>query len=138
MRTFYIFNIKEEYASLTKNNPYHLFKMLSYIYHMDTSELESGVEMFKKITNNFDSKKLDINLFRKYRKNYFYTKFKNVHQINNYYQKEESKLVIRKRFLLLKSTVIRPSFMADLAEYKNVFFCDFENKDYFFLEMIES
>jgi hypothetical protein len=105
---------------------------------MDTSEINQGVEMFKKITNSFNSKELDVNLFRKYRENYFYTKFKNVHQINNFYDKEESKLIIRKRFLLLKSSVVRPSFIIDLADYKNIFFCDFENKDYFWLEMIQA
>jgi hypothetical protein len=138
LRTFYIFNIKEEYALLTKNNPYHLFKMLSYIYHLDTSDISNGVVLFKKLTNNFNSKELDGHLFSKYHDEFFYTKFKNIHQINNLYQKEESKLVVRKRFLLLKSTVVRPSFMGDLADYKNIFFCDFENKDYFWLDLIEA
>lgn len=134
MRTFYIFNVKDEYAILTKNNPFQLYKMLDYIYHLDSSDLYRGVDMFNKITKNFNIKEIDVNLFRKYKENYFYTKFKNVHQINNIYNKEESKLIIRKKFLLLKSTVVHPSFIEDLVDYKNVFFCDFENKDYFWLE----
>jgi len=136
MRTFYIFKIKEEYANLTKNNPYHLFKMLSYIYNLEREEINRGVELFNKMTDNFNSKKLDIDIFKNYRENYFYTKFKNIHQMNNIYKKEESKLIIRKKFLLLKSTVIRPVFLDDLREYHNIFFCDFENKDYFWLEKL--
>lgn len=136
MRTFYIFKIKNEYASLTKNNPYHLFKMLSYIYHLDTDDISRGVELFNKMTDSFNSKEIDIELFRAYRENYFYTKFKNVHQINNIYKKEESKLIIRKKFLLLQSTVIHPVFLNNLSKYENLFFCDFVNKDYFWLDKL--
>ena len=136
MRTFYIFKIKNEYAELTKNNPYHLFKMLSYIYRLDTHDISRGIELFNKMTDNFNSKKIDVDLFRTYRENYFYTKFKNVHQMNNIYKKEESKLVIRKKFLLLQSTVIRPIFLNDLSKYENLFFCDFSNKDYFWLDKL--
>lgn len=136
MRTFYIFKIKNEYASLTKNNPYHLFKMLSYIYHLDTDDISRGVELFNKMTDSFNSKEIDIELFRAYRENYFYTKFKNVHQINNIYKKEESKLIIRKKFLLLQSTVIHPVFLNNLSKYENLFFCDFANKDYFWLDKL--
>ena len=136
MRTFYIFKIKEEYANLTKNNPYHLFKMLFYIYNLEKEDISRGIKLFNKMTDNFNSKKIDIDIFKNYRENFFYTKFKNIHQINNVYKKEESKLIIRKKFLLLKSTVIRPTFLDDLSKYHNVFFCDFENKDYFWLEKL--
>lgn len=136
MRTFYIFKIKNEYASLTKNNPYHLFKMLSYIYNLESSDISRGVELFNKMTDTFHTKEMDVSLFKTYRENYFYTKFKNVHQINNIYKKEESKLVIRKKFLLLHSSVVRPVFLNDLAKYDNLFFCDFANKDYFWLEKL--
>ena len=134
MRTFYVFKIKNEYATLTKSNPYYLFKMLSYIYYMDVEEINKGVKLFNNMTDTFNTKKLDIELFKNYRNNYFYIKYKNVHQLNNLFKKEETKLTIRKKFLLLQSTVIRPSFLNDLARYPNLFLCDFVNKDYFWIE----
>ncbi len=136
MRTFYIFKIKEEYAGLTKNNPYHLFKMLSYIYNLDKHDIHRGADLFYKLAEPFNSKELDIKIFKKYSDNYFYTKFKNIHQINNIYKKEESKLIVHKHFLTLKSSIIHPVFLQDLTEYSNLFFCDFENKDYFWLERL--
>lgn len=136
MRTFYIFKIKEEYARLTKNNPYHLFKMLSYINSMDKGEIERGADLFYKMVERLGNKELDIKMFKKYQDNYFYTKFKNIHQVNNIYKKEETKLVVHKHFLLLKSTVVRPTFLEVLEEYQNLFLCDFENKDYFWLEKL--
>lgn len=136
MRTFYIFKIKEEFAILTKNNPYHLFKMLSYIYNLDRGEVIRGADLFYKLVQMFNSKELDIKIFKKYSENYFYTKFKNIHQMNNIYKKEESKLTVHHHYLLLESTVIRPVFLQDLSEYENIFLCDFENKDYFWLEKL--
>lgn len=136
MRTFYIFKIKEEYAHLTKNNPYHLFKMLSYIYNIDREEIKRGADLFYKMVERFRNKEFDNKLFKKYQDNFFYTKFKNIHQINNIYKKEESKLIVHQHFLLLKSTIIRPTFLQDLEELENLFLCDFENKDYFWLEKL--
>ncbi len=136
MRTFYVFKIKNEYATLTKNNPYYLFKMLSYIYYLDPSEVKKGIDIFNQMTDSFNTKDLDVNLFKTYKDNYFYTKFKNIHQINNIYKKEESKLIIRKKFLLLQSSVIKPSFLENLEKYENLFFCDFINKDYFWVDKL--
>lgn len=136
MRTFYIFKIKEEYAILTKNNPYSLFRMLEFIYNLDKKDVSRGADMFYKLIESFNSKNLDIQLFKKYQDNYFYTKFKNVHQVHNVYKKEESKLVVRKHYLLLESSVVNPIFLEDLKKMNRVFLCDFENLDYFWLEKL--
>ena len=85
MRTFFIFKIKEEYATLTKNNPFHLFKMFNYIYNLDETEVKNGINLFDKLALPFEMKRIDIDIFKKYQDNYFYTKFKNVHKINNIY-----------------------------------------------------
>ncbi len=136
MRTFYIFKIKEEYAQLTKNNPYTLFRMLKYIYNLDKKEINQGADIFYKLVENINTKILDKKIFQKYQENYFYMKFKNKHQVNNIYQKEESKLMIRNHYLLLESTIVKPSFLDDLYSIPNLFLCDFENLDYFWLEKL--
>lgn len=136
MRTFYIFKIKDEYAILTKNNPYQLFRMLEFIYNLDKNEISRGVDLFYKLIEKINSKTLDIQIFKKYYDNYFYTKFKNTHQVNNIYKKEESKLVVRNYYLLLESTIVKPTFLEDLKKVGNLFLCDFENKDYFWLEKL--
>lgn len=134
MRTFFIFKIKEEYAILTKNNPYHLFQMFSYIYNLDENDINEGINLFDKLSLPFNMKRIDIDIFKKYQDNYFYTKFKNVHKINNVFKREESTLIVHKYFLELRSTVVNPTFLKDLVEQKNLFFCDFKNKDYFWLD----
>lgn len=136
MRTFHIFKIKNEYAVLMKNNSYQLFRLLDFIYNLDKKDVVKGAELFYKVVDNFNSKEFDNQIFKKYQENYFYTKFKNIHQVNNIYQKEQSKLIVKKHFLLLESTIVKPTFLDDLKEFNNLFLCDFENKDYFWLEKI--
>lgn len=108
--------------------------MLEYIYHLDKKEAFNGADLFYKIIEKLNSKSLDIQLFKKYQDNYFYTKFKSIHQMNNIYKKEQSKLEIHNHYLLLESTIVKPVFLDALKGLNDLFLCDFENKDYFWLE----
>lgn len=137
MRQFYIFKIKDEYAILTKRNPYHLYRTLEQIYYVDQSEIHLGKDLFDRIIEPFNSKRLDIELFKKYRDNYFYTKYSNVHQIHDIYRREQTKLKVCKTYLEIESTSPKPTFLKDLEEVPNLFFCDFINKDYFWLEKLQ-
>jgi len=136
MRQFYIFKIKEEYAILTKKNPYHLYHTLEQIYYVDPSEIHLGLDLFDRIIEPFNRKQMDIELFKKYKENYFYSKYSNIHQIHDVYRRENTKLTVCRTYLGMESTVPRPTFLKDLENEKNLFFCDFENKDYFWLEKI--
>ncbi len=136
MRTFYIFKIKEEYAILTKKNPYSLYRMFDYIYTLDKEEIEKGIDLFSQVVDCLNEKKLDQLLLKKYKENYFYIKYRNLHQVHNLYNREESKLWIKKHYLLLKSSIINPTFFDDLKSIKDLFICDFENKDYFWLDKL--
>lgn len=136
MRTFYIFKIKDEYATLTEKNPYQLFHMLDFIYNLDRQDVSKGADLFYKVVEGIDEQKLDTKLLKKYQEDYFYTKFKNNHQIHNYYNEEETKLIIKKHYLLLKSSVMNPVFLKDLKDMHHLFLCDFENKDYFWLDKL--
>ena len=48
------------------------------------------------------------------------------------------KSFVNKAFLLLESNTLKPTFLNDLKEYKNLFVCDFKNKDYFWLNELVS
>ncbi len=137
MRQFYIFKIKPEYAILTKENPYHLFHTLESIYYINQEELYLGRDLFERLIDSFNPKKMDIELFKRYKENYFYTKYENVHQIYDFYRQENTKLSVNRTYLEIKSSIPKPTFFKDLKEEKNLFFCDFENKDYFWLEKIK-
>jgi len=133
MRTFYIFNINKSFYHLMKNNPYHLFRAMEDIHSFDCSNADMAYDLFNQIASPFDKSKINNKIFNESKDNDFYSKFHNVHRIQNKYIPEDSMLVVNKAFLLLESNILKPTFLSELKEYKNLFVCDFKNKDYFWL-----
>lgn len=137
MRVFYIFKIKKPYVILTKNNPYHLYKTIEHIYYLKPNELKLGTNVFDNLSGTFNKDNLNDNLYSYYKSKESYTKFKNTHTIIDYFTKEKSRLIINKSYLLIQSTEEVPSFLKILSKNKgDIFVCDFQNKDYFWLDKI--
>lgn len=136
MRTFYIFKINREIAILTKDSPYNMFKSMEQIYKLDKKDFSLGLKLFEQIAVPLDNKKIDRCIYNKFKENDHYMKYKNVHKINNRYKPEETKLVVNKAYLLLKSNIVKPLFLNSLKIDNDLFVCDFENKDYFWLERL--
>ncbi len=136
MRTFYIFKINKEFAILTKNCPYNLFKSIEQIYYSDKNDLSLAYNIYEQIILPLDKVKINLNIFEKCKESDYYTKFNNIHMINNFYSDEQSKLIVNRSYMLLRSTKGSPSFLKLLQEIENIFVCDFENKDYFWLESV--
>lgn len=134
MRNFYLFKIKPCYSNLTKDNPYNLYKAIENIYHLKKEELTTGYNFFNQIRDTFNKENLDNNIFEYYKNRYSYTKVNNTHMINDYYSKEKSKLIINTNFLFIKSTKEIPTFLKTITRKDNIFVCDFDNIDYFWLE----
>ena len=55
--------------------------------------------------------------------------------INDYYTNEKSRMVVDKNFILITTTKEYPSFFKTIPK-KNFFVCDFQNKEYFWLEQL--
>ena len=133
MRTFYIFNINNSFCTLMKNNPYHLFKTMDDIHNFNVSDANVAYDLFNQIVDPFNKSKINNKLFKEEKDNDFYSKYKNVHRIQNKYIPEDSMLIVNNAFLMLESNILKPTFLINLKEYKNLFVCDFKNKDYFWL-----
>ena len=116
-----------------KNNPYHLFKTMEDIHSFDTSDVSVAYDLFMQIVSPFDKSKINNLIFNECKNNYFYSKFHNIHRIQNKYIPEDSCLIVSSAFLLLESNVSKPAFLTELNCFKNLFVCDFKNKDYFWL-----
>ncbi len=136
MRTFYIFKINNEFATLTKNCPYNLFKSMEQIYYADKNDVSTAYNIYEQIILPLNKMKINLDLFSQYKKDDHYTKFRDTHMINNFYNDEQTKLIVNSSYMILKSTKSSPTFLDDLRELENLFVCDFENKDYFWLEKI--
>lgn len=136
MRTFYLFRINQEFMNLTARNPYNLYKTMEDIYYLKRDEVDIGYNMFKQIVLPFNQERINDYLFYLYKNDDHYTKYNNNHMINNFYTDEQSKLIVNKTFLLLKTTKVKPTFFENLKVDNGIFVCDFVNKDYFWLEQM--
>lgn len=136
MRTFYIFKINKELAVLTKDSPYSMFKSMEQIYKLDKKDFNLGLKLFEQLAVPIDYDKINKTLYKKYKDNDHYIKYRNVHKINNRYKPEDTKLTVNRVYLLLESNIIKPLFLKTLNIDNDLFVCDFENKDYFWLESL--
>ena len=137
MRIFYIFNIKDDIKKLTFRNAYDLFHTLEVIYYQNECDLETSYIFVKQLINAIDHNKLDCLLFQRYKDNYFYMKCQNVHKMHDIYRGEHTKLTIYKTYIKLETNVVKPRFLEELTQNTNFFVCDFEEKDYFYLDSLE-
>jgi len=137
MRNFYIFQINPDIKKLTLDNPYDLFHTLETIYYRDRDEVELSYVFLTQLIKPIAIKELDVLLFQHYKENYFYMKYKNVHSMHDVYRKENTKLSLYKTYLKLETNVVKPRFFVELQKNSNFFVCDFEEKDYFWLDSLE-
>ena len=134
MRTFYIFKIKKPYVILTRHNPFNLYKTIEHISNVKTDELKIATNLFNQISGTFNKDQINKLIFKKYQNAYSYTNHVNTHTIYDYHTKEQTKLIIYRSFIIIQSTKQIPSFLKTIATNNNLFICDFNNKDYFWLD----
>ena len=120
MRTFYIFKINNEFATLTKNCPYNLFKSMEQIYYADKNDVSTAYNIYEQIILPLNKMKINLDLFSQYKEDDHYTKFRDTHMINNFYNDEQTKLIVNSSYMVLKSTKSSPTFLDDLRELENL------------------
>lgn len=136
MRIFYMFKIKKQYANLTKKHPYNLYKTIEQIYQLKPEELNFAINIFDQISDTFNKDIINRVIYENYKEQDTYTNYLNTHIINDYFTNEQTKLIVNKSYMLLKSTKQIPLFLKEIQFKDNIFICDFNNKDYFWLEQI--
>ncbi len=133
MRTFYIFKISKEMSILLKDVPYNLYRSLEGIYLLDKSNISYGKELLDNLIVPIDKQKYNKLIYEKNKDNDFYMKVGDNHRIINKYRKEETNIIVKNSHILIKTNIISKDIKKFLP-LKELFACDFENKDYFWLE----
>ena len=134
MRTFYIFKINKEMAILTKDYPYNIYKNMEQLKKYDKKELSFCYNIYDQLIVPIDNELYNQKIFKKNKDNLYYQKNYNTHSIHNKYKPEESKLIIKNSYILLQTDAIKSTFLKDLKFDSNLFVCDFDNRDYFWIE----
>ena len=130
MRKYYLFIIKDEYYNKYQYSPYILYKALYYLYKMNKYDLENGLYLYNKICN-IVGKTVILNYI------------KNKFEYKNYSDKiirlnsvlEKTYIQVNYSCIIVMSNINHPYIFKILNIYnKNIFVCDFNNRDYFFLK----
>ncbi len=135
MRTFYIFKISKEMAILLKESPHNLFKSLEDIYYLDKANINLGKDLLDQIIVPIDKLKYNKLIYEKNKNNDFYIKSGDIHKIINKYREENTVITVKNSHILLKTNVLTKNICKFLCD-ENLFACDFEAKDYFWLEKL--
>ena len=135
MRVFYIYNVNDFFCSIYDKYPYKLYKMLEEAYYTNKHNIILSSNYYDQITNKFN--KLFINNYiiaNNKLDSYYYNK-NNIHIISS--REEYSKLLVNSYCLKLKTNLNYQTFLKNINTYSdNIFICDFENQDYFWLNKI--
>ena len=133
MRTFYIFKINYEMGILLKESPYNLYRSLEGIYYLDKTSVGYGKDLLDNLIVPIDKDKYNRLIYDKNKDNDFYMKIGDNHKIVNKYRKEDTSISVKNSHILLKTNIINKDIKKFLP-LASLFACDFENKDYFWLE----
>lgn len=135
MRTYYIFNINKEMSILTKDSPYMLFKSLESIYKANRSDLYMASSLYEQLACKFNKEALNKKILDANHQNQHYIFVNNEHKYFNKYRDESCNLKVKNSYMIYNSNCSKMELLHNLKTY-NLFACDFENKDYFWLDEI--
>lgn len=129
MRKYYLFLIKNEYCKVYRDNSYILYKMLESISNIQTYDYSYGISIFNQLCNKVSDKLLN---------NYIDSKIKHIKInkkvifINSLF--ERTYIQINKSCIIVKTNVVLPQIFKVFNIYnRQIFICDFLNKNYFWL-----
>ena len=122
MREYNLFIIKEEHIDLYQNNPEYLFRLLSNLYGL-RKNFNYGISLYNQLCLPFKTDIISQYLNERYNldnKKSFY--------INN------TLILLKASRIVVKSQYNLPSIVKVFNYYSNnIFVCDFQKKDYFWL-----
>lgn len=134
MRTYYIFNVNKYFAHIYKNRPFKMYKIFEDIYLNKDYDKSKTFHNFEEVAVPFNKIMLNEYIYYEYKVKYGYKKENNIHFLTN---SETSKLTINNYNIKLETKDNYSKFFHILSYYNdNLFICDFENKDYFWLSKL--
>lgn len=122
MRKYYLFKINEKNINLNKNSLYNIFEELFYL---NKNKFDYGIQIFNNLCVSIDTELILEKLKNKY-------PFKNNQILIE--DLENTNVEIKKTFIIIETSKNAPSIFKYINQIeKNLFVCDFNNKDYFWL-----
>lgn len=136
MRTYYIFNVNKYYGYMYKDNPFKMYKIFEEIYYSRDYDSVKTYHILEEIANPFNKIMLNEYIYFEYKLKYGYKRKDNIHYLST---TERTTLRINNYNIKLETESNYSVFFNDISNYNNnLFVCDFENMDYFWLSKLSS
>lgn len=136
MRVYYLFKINDYFSKLYYNKTYYLYKMLEQISLSSKNDFIISYRLFEQMAVAFNKTDINSKLYRRYAFDDNYIKTLNKHVLDN--RLEKTKLTVYNTYIKIKTNKNITDFFKVLFNEENIFVCDFNNKDYFWLSKVTS
>lgn len=137
MRTYYAFIIKDSLMHFYSKKPYSLYKILEQIYRLKNNDIVLGYRLLEQVTEPFGTRKTDKFIYKKHYDELEYSRLDDGHMIKNLYSEEITFLKVFHSHIRIKTNNNFSVFFNSMQEYnENIFVCDFENQDFFWMNKI--
>lgn len=137
MRTYYAFIIKDSLMHFYSKKPYSLYKILEQIYRLKNNDIVLGYRLLEQVTEPFGTRKTDKFIYKKHNDELEYSRLDDGHMIKNLYSEEITFLKVFHSHIRIKTNNNFSVFFNSMQEYnENIFVCDFENQDFFWMNKI--
>ena len=136
MRTYYIFNVNRYFTFMYKKNPFKMYKLFEEIYNTKDYDKVKSFYILDQIANPFNKIMLSEYIYFEFKHKYGYSREGNTHIIKG---RENTKIRINNYNIKIETDNNYTVFFDYLSNYNtNLFICDFDNKDYFWLSKLKS
>lgn len=136
MRTYYIFNVNKYYNYMYKDKPFKMYKIFEEIYYSKDYDSIKTYHVLEEIANPFNKIMLNEYIYFEYKLKYGYKRKDNLHYLNT---TEKSILRINNYNIKIETEGNYSEFFNEISNYNNnLFVCDFENMDYFWLSKLKT
>lgn len=118
------------------NNPFKMYKIFEEIYYSKDYDNIKTFRVMEEVAIPFNKIMLNEYIYYEYKLKYGYKRKDNVHILNT---DEKTTLRINNYNIKIETDSNYSIFFDDIKSYNpNLFVCDFDNKDYFWLSKLNS
>ena len=137
MRTFYIFRINNGFNTLYNRKTSNIYKILNRINNLDINESKKAINVYRKIIRPIDKDRINSFITKRHMNDFYYSINNSCHELKN--DKEKSIMFVNKTYIKIVCSGNISSFFKDIFMIdKSLFVVDFNYKDYFFVEDLNS
>lgn len=135
MRTYYIFNVNRYFTYMYKEKPFKMYKIFEEIYHSRDYDSVKTYRIFEGIANPYNKIMLGEYIDYEYKHKYGYRRDNNLYILKT---SENTTLKINNYNIKIETDSNYTDFFKYINNYnQNLFVCDFDNKDYFWLSKLK-